>query len=144
MLPPEAKKTYSIRAPIATHWRSASCAEVDCELYTDGWRLRAELLSEGDLHLIRESGRKWTELQIAEGETWLVFSPGTPCLLQWSVGQPFTERNHKVQARPEVYLLTPGDWRMWCGEEYRFRRSDQWVEDFGEHQERLADRARQG
>lgn len=144
ILPPQAKKTYSIRAPLATHWRSATCEEVDCELYTDGWRLRAELVGEADRHFILASGRRYMELDVAEGEAWLVFGPGTPCLLQWACGQPFTDRHHKVQVRPEVYILTPGDWRMWCGSPYRFDRQSQWVEDFGEHQERLSDRARQG
>lgn len=143
-LPPQAKKTYSIRAPVATHWRSATCEEVECELYTDGWRLRKELLSETDTAYIISTGRQYMELDVADGETWLVFEPGTPCLLQWATGQSFTERHHKVQVRPGIYLLTPGDWRMWCGQPYRFDRADQWVDDFGTHQERLATVAKRG
>lgn len=143
-LQPQHKQTYAIRAPLATHWRSATCAEVECEMYVDGWRLNASVVTDADKKFIRESGRHWTLLDVGNGDQWLVFEPGTPCLLQWGPGQPFTERHHKVQVRPEIYLLTPGDWRMWCGRGYKFDRPDQWVDDFGTHQDRLRELEKRG
>ena len=36
-LPVADMKTYGIRAPLATHWRKASCVEVECEGHRTGW-----------------------------------------------------------------------------------------------------------
>lgn len=144
-LDPRHKKTYQIRAPLATHWRSATCEEVECEFFVDGWRLRVENLTERDLYKVKNSGRHCMELPVAEGETWLVFGPGTPCLRQWAPGQPLVERHHRLPVgRPELYVVRPGDWRLYTGESYRFDRGDQWRDDFAEHQDRLADRVKKG
>lgn len=144
-LPPQAKQTYRIAAPLATHWRPATCAEVGCEHYRDGWRVRVEGLSEADLFAARNSGRRWRELQVAAGETWMVFEAGQPCFRAWRKGQPFLAQHHKVpNDRGEIYLLQPGDWRAYGGRGRRYDRGDQWRDDFAEHQDRLADRFKRG
>src|SRR5258708_32124636 len=37
-LPAAAMKTYQIAAPLATHWRKATCEEYGCEQYQHGWQ----------------------------------------------------------------------------------------------------------
>lgn len=143
MLEPQQRQTYRILAPVATHWRSATCEEVECGLFADGWRLRKELVNERDLDFIKRSRRQFIELDLSEGEIWLVFAPGTPCLLQWATGLPFTERHHKLPTgRPEFYTVQPGDFRMRCGEARVFDRGDQWVDDFACHQDRILERGK--
>lgn len=144
-LPPQSKVAYRIVAPLATHWRAATCEEVECTYYLDGWQLRADSLSEADRHAVDTSGRHYKVLRIAEGETWLVFEAGQPCFRQWMPGQQFIEGHHRVpNNRPEAYLRSAGDWRLYLGSHCRFDRGDQWRDDFAEHQDKLATQKERG
>jgi hypothetical protein len=136
-MPVEAYKTYRISSPLATHWRSATCAEVACPAYENGWRVRVEGLSPELLHAAKTSGRRYSEQHIAEGETWLVFEPGQQC---------FQVSQHRTPVgRPELYLVRGGDWRgNPTGELREHAHAQDWIEDFGEHQDNLADQMRKG
>jgi hypothetical protein len=99
----EAYKTYSIVAPASSHFRPATCAETDCPDYLNGWRVRVEGLPPDMLHAARTSGRKYVEVRIAEGETWLHFEPGQAC---------FRAGEHRVRLdKPELFLVRDGDFR---------------------------------
>lgn len=138
-LPVSAVKTYQVLAPEATHWRTASCKEVDCENYVNGWRVRVEGLSPQQLHAVKASGRKFTELSIAEGATYLVFEAGQSC---------FKAHEHRVPVgKPSLYVVRDGD--PWRGnprgtEPVRHTKPELWVEDFAENQQRLRDRWQKG
>jgi hypothetical protein len=135
-LPVHAKQTYSIRMPPSTHTRKATCAEVDCPDYLHGWRLRLDGLQPADVHAVRHCGRRYVETHLAEGETWLVFEAGQPC---------FRSQSHTVQVRPELYVIRGGDHRGNPRGDRRVMSSAQaWVDDFGEHQEKLADKQKEG
>jgi hypothetical protein len=126
-LPVQAYKTFQIRAPRATHFRKATCAEVACPHYVEGWRTRVESLTPDLLHAAKNSGRKYTEQRIAEGETWLLFEPGQAC---------FAASEHRVRLdKPELYVVRDGDWRgNPTGRQRQHSRPADWVDDFGEHQ----------
>lgn len=138
LMPASAYKTYSIVAPLATHHRPATCAEVDCPHYVNGWRVRVEGLDPEMEHAARTSGRRFTELPVAEGETWLVFEAGQPC---------FQASEHRARLeRPELFIVQGGDHR---GNPRRTPvrqhvRPGDWVEDFAEHQQGLADAHQEG
>lgn len=135
---PESYKTYSIVAPLATHFRPATCEEIGCEHYTKGWQVRVEGLSPQMLHAARTSGRKYAELTAAAGETWLVFEAGQPC---------FKRTEHRVPVgRPELFIVRDGD-RRGNPRGTRARqhlRPELWQEDFAEHQQGLADAIERG
>jgi hypothetical protein len=133
-----AYKTYEMRSPLSSHFRPATCAEVACSHYLNGWRVRVEALTPDLLHAARNSGRKYTEQQVAEGETWLVFEPGQAC---------FKASQHRARLdRPPLYLVRDGDHRgNPRGTKARlFQRPDQWVDDFATHQQNLADEIQKG
>lgn len=135
---PEAYKTYQVAAPLSTHWRKATCAEVDCEQHEHGWRVRVEGLPPEMLHAAKTSGRRWREEQIAEGETWLLFEAGQAC---------FKASEHRIRVdRPELFLVKGGDFR---GNPHgiptrQHANGRDWVDDFGEHQQRVADQREKG
>ena len=136
-MPAAAYKTYTLAAPLATHWRKATCAEVGCPDYLNGWRVRVEGLDAQMLHDARRYGRN-RELPVTEGETWLVYEAGQPC---------FRSAQHRTRIeRPELYLVRDGDWRgNPRGTQARqHSRPEHWVEDFAEHQQGLADTAQKG
>lgn len=136
-MPVQSYKTYQIFAP-PSHWRAATCAEVDCPHWLHGWRVRVEGLPPDMLQTATHSGRRYAEQHVAEGETWLVFEAGQRC---------FKASTHRVPVRSPLFLTRPGDWRgnpEGQAAVYRHTRPEFWFEDFGEHQDRLADQIEKG
>jgi hypothetical protein len=133
-----AYKTYSVVSPLGTHFRPATCAEVDCPHYVNGWRVRVEALTPDLLHAARNSGRKYVEQSVAEGETWLVFEAGQDC---------FKAREHRTRLdRPPLYVVRDGDHRgNPRGTRARLHQNPgNWVEDFATHQQAIADELKKG
>ncbi len=131
-LPVGAYKTYQISSPLATHWTAATCAQVGCEHYLNGWALHVQAITPRDVHLARTSGRAFTERDMGPGQTWLVFEPGQPC---------FAAGTHVRQLeRPELYTIWAGDWRLAPERREKVPVSSQaWVDDCGDNQQRLHD-----
>lgn len=133
-------KTYQILAPQSTHYRKGTCAEVECPNYERGWRT---LIDEGtplglqQSHYIRkESGRNFIEFRSEERLTVFQFEAGQEC---------FSPHNVRVD-KPEIYLVKGGDYR---GNPrnvppVRHKRPEDWVEDFSEHQQTIADAIERG
>lgn len=136
-MPAAAYKTYQIAAPLGTHFRPATCAEVDCPDYLHGWRVRVENLTPELLHTARNCGRRYREVQVAQGETWLSFEAGQSC---------FRAGEHRKRLeRPELFIVRGGDHRgNPLGQSREHTRPEDWVEDFAEHQQGLADTQQKG
>lgn len=138
LMGPESYKSYVIARPLDSHWRPASCEEVACDHFLHGWRTRVEGLPPQLLSDAITSGRKYSFMQIAPGETWLHFEAGQRC---------FGHFRHRLPVgRPPLYVVRDGDRRgNPRGTRDRLhQRADFWVEDFAEHQDRLADAQRRG
>jgi hypothetical protein len=138
LMGPESYKSYVLAQPIDTHWRRATCEEIGCDHFLNGWQVRVEGLSEEQLQAARNSGRRYQELPIAEGETWLSFAAGQPC---------FRASEHRAPlVRPPLYVVRDGDFRgNPRGTKARLhQKADFWVEDFAEHQQTLADAQQRG
>lgn len=134
----ESYKTFAIVVP-SDDWRPATCAEIDCPDYLHGWRVRIEGLPPEMVHDAKASGRRYTELPVAEGETWLVFEAGQPCFRT-------TQHRTRRHARPELYVVRDGDHR---GNPRQTKarlhqRPADWQEHFAEHQQGLADAFQEG
>ena len=135
---PAAFKTYVVGRPTATHFRPATCAEVDCERRARGWRTAVDLSTElgrkQARYIKNHSGRTFTHTQ-AGTIVALTFPPGQDCFEQHRVPlerEPlFVVRQGDRRGNPRGIApikLTPVAWR----------------DDFGEHQEALADAHRRG
>jgi hypothetical protein len=136
-LPPSSYKTYQIAAPISTHWRPASCAEVECPNYLHGWKVRADVLDEKMIHTATHSGRKFVWQRLSELENWLVYEAGQPC---------FQAAVHRVRVdRPELYIVREGDRRGNPRSTGPVQLSSvNWVDDFSEHQASIAGAVERG
>jgi hypothetical protein len=134
---PEFYKTYAV-AVQSNDWRKATCAEVDCDHYLHGWRTRIEGLPSDLLHEALTSGRKYSVLAIAEGESWLYFEAGQLC---------FREETHRIRiGLPELYVVRDGDRRgNPRGTKDRLhQRPADWQDDFANHQQGLAEAQQRG
>lgn len=132
--PSSAYKTYSIHTPADVEV-VAACSEVGCEAWARGWDTtvdeRTELGAAQAVYIRRHSRRTFREMRTDMGLTVFRFEAGQRCFAE-----------HKT--RPEVYARHRGDWRQGLGEGYRHQSARTWVEDFGEHQQKLADEAAKG
>lgn len=138
--PAYAYKTYELDAPLSTHYRPASCAQVECPQQAGGWRTPVDEsteLGQRQAHYIRRvSGRHFTEHRDEAGLTVFTFDPGQTCFAQ-----------HQVPLEREpVFLVVDGDWRgnPYGTRPYRHRNAGDWIEDFGGHQQDIADRIERG
>lgn len=140
-LGPQNYQTYGIARPIDTHFRPATCAEINCPNHTYGWKTlidEATDLGQRQAYYIRkQSGRGFTEYR--EGAiTVFVFDAGQRC---------FNSDDHKVALEREpIYLVKGGDSRgNPRGIAPRIHtRGDDWVDDFANHQLKLVDQLNKG
>lgn len=137
LLPANAKKTYSIMAPKATHFRKASCAEVECQGQEHGWVSlideRTELGQRQAHYIRKQSGRRFRE-ETENGLTSFTFEPGQTC---------FTP--HEVPlGKPELYVVRDGDLSVNLGNIRQHTRPEDWVDDFATHQQKIADAIQEG
>lgn len=139
LMPAHAYKTYAVVSPLSTHFRPASCAEANCEYYLNGFQVRVEGLAPKVLHAVQNSGRKYTVQKAAEGETYLAFEAGQPCLRE-------SLHRVRVEDRPPLYVVKDGDYRgNPRNTKPRVHHSPaNWLDDFATHQQAIADAIKEG
>ena len=136
--PVTAYKSYEVAMSVVTHTRPATCGEVDCPTQSSGWITPVDestTLGQKQAHYIRRlSGRVHTEGP-RDVFTLFTFPPGEECF------EP-----HTIPLdRPALFSVRGGDWRGNPTREHRTHdTADNWVEDFAEHQDRLATRVNRG
>ncbi len=119
-VPAAAVKTYQLLAPLHLHgWATTVAAGSDDEA------------------LIRRAGRHFTVEPVEGGFLRFLFPPGQAC---------FKATMHRLPLEREpLYVVRGGDWR---GNPTGYRRQhangQDWVEDFGEHQQHIADKIERG
>ena len=146
-LSPQKLQTFEIAEPLPTHWRPATCAEVECEAQVRGWRTTCDLgtdLGVRQARYIRDkAGRHFTHEFSGDGKMiTFTFPAGQQCFTphRVSLGRPalFVVRRggHRDSAgrhggpRPRPVTAWPGA-RV-------FDRPDQWADDLHEATDRVA------
>lgn len=135
-MPPQAYKTYGMSMPLKTHWRAATCEEIDCDAYRCGWvstfDLSTDLGQRQYAFCKADRSRAYSMQRPAENLVKFVYAPGNRC---------FQAGDHRVPLeRPVRLYVAEGDWR---GNPRRIpvrvhQRAEDWTEDFAIHQDRLA------
>lgn len=134
--PASAYKTYRIDTPHDRTERT-TCEEIRCEAWEHGWQSQideATALGQQQAAYIRHhSGRTFREQRTAAGLTVFTFERQQRCFA-----------DHKT--RPEVYSVRGGDHRGNPAglRPVRHSRAADWIEDFSEHQHRLAEQIERG
>jgi hypothetical protein len=141
---PRLVKTYELRASLSTHWRLATCAEIDCQPHQHGWATTVTADSDDETTLLRTAAgtldghrRRFVKQPEAGGFVRYVFPSGQPC---------FEATAHRVPLEREpIYVVRGGDsWRRIGDFGRRHVRAVDWVDDFATHQSGVADRAARG
>lgn len=142
--PVSAVKTYSIEQPISTHFRKATCQEVNCTNFTKGFKVHVEKVlampnGVNILAMIKGSGKKFVELAVAPGQTWLEFEAGQSCF-DGDSGRHVTSLE-----RPALFVVRGGDWRGNPRGEQRTHASGyDWADDMQNHRDKLLSAVERG
>jgi hypothetical protein len=130
-MPPSAYKTYALRLPKETHYRKATCQEVLCEAYMNGWvthiDVSTNLGQRQAKYIVDKSGRTFTETTSIDTSHLreFRFPQGQQC---------FADHQVPLEREP-LYIVRGGDWRGNPRGEHRVHvRASDWIEDFAEHQ----------
>lgn len=141
-MPPQAYKTYGMAMPLRTHWRRATCEEVGCEAYRNGWvstfDVATELGQRQYAYCKEDRSRSFSVQRPMLTLVKFVYPPGSRC---------FRSDEHRLPLdRPARFYVAEGDFRgNPRGIPVRVHaRADDWVEDFSLHQQRLADAIEKG
>ncbi|MCT2591151.1 hypothetical protein LHJ74_14750 [Streptomyces sp. N2-109] len=133
--PVQAYQTYQIVSPPDRLVRAA-CEQVGCQAWAHGWESvvdeATELGQRQAAHIRQRSQRTYREQRTQAGLTVFRFEPGQRCFAEHST-------------RPELYAVRDGDHRgNPTGRTRTHSRPADWVEDFGEHQQHIADQHEKG
>ncbi len=136
---PRAYQTYQWLAPKASHFRPATCEEVECQEYLLGFVVTVDEhteLGQKQAHYIRhDRSRRHEEIRTIDSTlTEFIFEPG-----QTGFGH-----QHQVQIRPEIFVKKDGDFRGNPTGRKQILSQQDWKDDFGEHLENLADEQEKG
>jgi hypothetical protein len=129
----EHMKTYQVLQPTTTHFRPATCAEVECAASAQGWVTKIDVgteLGQRQANYIRlKSGRNYAATEAGTLVTFH-FPPGQEC---------FTPHRVSLE-RDQIFRVKGGDFR---GNPRRIEpvtlRPDDWVDSFQNHQQHVAD-----
>jgi hypothetical protein len=133
--------TYAMKMPIQTHFRSATCEEAHCTNRLNGFKVHVERIisiygpeqGSGIVHLMKTSGKKFLELRVAEGQTWLEFEAGQDCF-------DGDQGRHVISLeRPPTLYVHDGDYRgNPRGTQARVHTSlESWTDDLRSHTDTL-------
>ncbi len=136
---PEDYRTYSLKRPHGTHWRAATCQEVDCPNYLRGWRQVIDVefeLGRKQARYIRDhAGRAYT----------VVSQVGFIITLEFPAGQRCFSEHRKPLEREPLFFVKGGDYR---GNPRAIptvqRKAADWVDDFGSHQVKIKEQLKKG
>lgn len=136
-LPIGAYKTYVIAQPLATHFRHATCAEIECPGYLNGWVTVVPSDSPQAVYIRTGSKRHFVEQPAGAGLAEFRFAAGQRC---------FGAERHKVPVgRPPLYVVRDGDRRgNPTGRQMQHATPEDWRDDLGEHQLKIIDARQKG
>ncbi|MFB4312936.1 hypothetical protein [Actinomadura sp. 21ATH] len=132
--PVGAYQTYQVGQRSDARVKTA-CEDAGCLAWRYGWRSEFDestpLGAQQARYVRYGSGRTFREQRTGAGITVFSFEPGQRCF-----------REHYTS--PETYLVRRGDWRRSLGVLRQHVNAADFVEDFGEHQQRLVDQRERG
>jgi hypothetical protein len=145
--PPHLFRTFSVRQPLATHWRRATCEEVECEAFHRGWVTTVPPESQeyvdlaracrGEVDGFRRGAAPGSPEVTAEGFLRFTFPAGQLCLRASA---------HKIHNdEMPIFQHRGGDWRASSGRVVTHSTPESWRDELGENQLRIvAERQRYG
>lgn len=131
-------KGYQIDAPFTRVFRERiTCEQADCADYRSGWMVRADLLDPQMWAWIKAKRYAWRRLDLSPTERHIAFEAGQPCFR--------SDTHTRIVRNPLFVVHGAAKWgRTRADRGYVHSRPEHWVEDFAEHQDKLAAQVARG
>jgi hypothetical protein len=131
---PQDYETYGMALPLKTHWVPASCEEVNCEPFLYGFVTTIDVstpLGQKQYDFLIKDRKRTYSLQRPSMHIFkFIYPPGTICMAY---------ADHKLpKDRPGTFYKRRGDYRLVGQRPQIFKRPEDWVDEFGNHQLKLA------
>jgi hypothetical protein len=143
-LGPEHYKSYSLSAPLKSHWKKATCEEYECDEFVYGYVLTLytgdSMFEERYYYLTHDKTRKHSMQRVSDACIKFIYGPGND-----GMGQVHAE--HRVPiGRPPFLIVAEGDFRgNPRGTRPLFhRRVEDWIDDSANQFDRLRTALQQG
>lgn len=147
-LPAHRRKTFVYDTPSDTHYRKATCAEVECSKYANGFAIPITpsqdieafegTLKQAGYTFARGEGPEHLAAEYPAGTRWLVFPPEQRCL------ESFKNPHRIALDHDPIVSIRGGDFRMFTGDNQHFNRVDDWVDALQESTQRLHEEIEKG
>jgi hypothetical protein len=133
-------QTYSIQRAPGSRPRKVRCEDVGCRFNRDGWETRVDISTElgkkQAKYIVDSSGRKFT-METTVGLTLVTF--------RFEPGQQCFAGHTDPQGWEPLFVVRDGDHRgNPTGRRRVHQRGEDWVEDMGEHLDRVRDQREKG
>ena len=114
---------YSASWPLQTHWMAASCKEVDCPHFIEGWKTVVPDDSPQAAYIRHDKTRHHQEYRVDDGDIAFVFPSGQRC---------YNSPNHrrKLERGPWLTINSPS-YNPFALERYAVD-SIEWMEKFNQ------------
>ena len=110
------RNKFGINWPLGTHWRPATCDEVECKHWREGWSSEVPTGSIQENYIFGLSDRDYRIVEATkEGHTRFIFPPGQKC---FDASKHFT----KLDRQP-LFIKDQGGNR-------KSQEPNQWVDEF--------------
>lgn len=128
--PLQTMRTFQIDQPLDSHYRKATCAEVDCSARAHGWKMGFDLTDPAKRRAARwikdHSGRTFT-FELTDTTVTFTFPAGQQCF-----------QLHRVPLeRDPIMIVRGGDWRGSTGVVQRHRNPDDFIDHWATDLDRL-------
>jgi hypothetical protein len=140
-LPAASMKTYELRQPLATHFVEVSCAQANCARRENGFIIGFDLTVPAKVAAANELAA----IANRRGMKWSYEVVGSTVQFTFAKGQDCFETHRRALEREPLYIVRNGDFRGNPRKERKVHTSgENFVDDFANHQDRLATRLEQG
>ena len=134
-VPPEHYKTYSWSRPLRTHWRKATCEEVLCDDFVNGFMLTIDISTKLGAkqydYVSHDRERSYTIDREGLYLYHFIYPPGTR-------GFAGEKHDHRLPVgREPLLFVRAGDWRRYLSPPHQHAYVDDWIEDMSENQEQI-------
>ena len=122
MLRPTNSNRFETTWPMSTHWRDATCQEVNCPHYLNGWITRVAPGSQQDLYIRADKERRY-KLERGEEFNFYTFEAGQRC---------FRSGQHRIKLDRGPWLTKNQTGREAGRVELNAMEYNRWTDEFNE------------
>lgn len=136
---PELMRTYQMTQPLDTHYRVATCQEVDCSSYANGWKMGFDLHDDD-----RAAAARWIRDKSGYAFTYELTPDERRVIFTFAAGQQCFQTHRVFLERDPFMMIRGGSLGRWTGVKQAFTNPMSFLDSWATDLDKLNDRREQG